>query len=64
MLSLHICYWHAANAMNFLTMKLHQAIIVPARVQLGVRQNLSILHLPMLKCYNQKASKWYQTLLE
>jgi hypothetical protein len=28
--SLHIFYWHAANAMNFLIMKLHKAIMVPA----------------------------------
>jgi hypothetical protein len=29
-LSLHICYWHAANAMNYLLMKLHRAIMVPS----------------------------------
>jgi hypothetical protein len=29
-LSLHICYWDAANAMAFLIMKLHKAIIVAA----------------------------------
>jgi hypothetical protein len=30
MLSLQICYWHAANTMNVLIMKLHKANIVPA----------------------------------
>jgi hypothetical protein len=28
-LYLHICYWHAANAMNLLIMKLHKGIMVP-----------------------------------
>jgi hypothetical protein len=38
--SLHVCYWHAAHAMNALAIKLHNAIIVPAWVQLAIRQNL------------------------
>jgi hypothetical protein len=29
-LSLHVCYWLAANAMKFLIMKLHKVILVPA----------------------------------
>jgi hypothetical protein len=29
-LSFHICYWHAANAMNVLIMKLLKANMVPA----------------------------------
>jgi hypothetical protein len=27
---LHISYWHAATAMNFVTVMLHKTIIVPA----------------------------------
>jgi hypothetical protein len=29
-LSLHVCYWHAANAINASIMKLRKAIIAPA----------------------------------
>jgi hypothetical protein len=52
--------------MNFLIMKLlnHKAVIVPAQVQLAMRQNLCIPQLPMLKCYNSTAPNWYQTLPE
>jgi hypothetical protein len=50
--------------MSFLIMKLHKAIIVPASVQLVMRQHLCIPHLPMLKCYNSTALNWYQTLSE
>jgi hypothetical protein len=62
-LSLNIFYWHAANAMNFLIMKLHKANIVPACVQLAMRQNLCILHLPMLNATIQEllsGTKHYQ----
>jgi hypothetical protein len=46
---LHICYWHEANAMKFLIMDLHKEIIVPAGVQLAMRQDLCILLLQMLQ---------------
>jgi hypothetical protein len=32
-LSLHVCYWHAANATTFLIMKRHKEIIVQILVQ-------------------------------
>jgi hypothetical protein len=28
--SLHVCGWHAGIAMNFLIMKRHEALVVPA----------------------------------
>jgi hypothetical protein len=57
----NICYWHAANAMNFLTVERNKAIFVPAQVQLAIMQSLCIPHLPMLKCSNSTAFNWYQT---
>jgi hypothetical protein len=60
-LSLHNGSWHAANAMNFLIMKLHTANIVPARVQLAMRQNFCFPHLLMLRRYNSTTPNWCQT---
>jgi hypothetical protein len=48
----------------FLIMNLHKAIIVPASVQLVIRQNFCIPHLPKLRCYNSTAPHWYQKLSE
>jgi hypothetical protein len=69
MLRLHICYWHGANATNFLIMKsnyfnLRKAIMVPAGVQLATRQNFCIPHLRLSKCYNSTALNWYQASSE
>jgi hypothetical protein len=48
--------------MNVLIMELHKASIVPALVQLAMRQNLCTPHLPILKCYNLPGPFWYETL--
>jgi hypothetical protein len=51
-----------SDCLQLLIMKLHKAIIVPALVQLALKQNLWILHLPVLKCYKSTAPNWDQTL--
>jgi hypothetical protein len=50
--------------MTLLIVKLSNAILVPAGVQLAIRQKFCILLLQMLKCYNSTAPNWYHTLSE